>query len=283
MSGERACDLCGSRDQELLWNKDGWPIVRCRRCGLAFVGRAIPDDELIALYDEGYYEDPQAQGYDGYSAAEDHKRAHNRTLLDEIERLRPPGDILEIGCAYGYFLDEARRRGWRVMGIEPSVHAARAASELLGVSIPTTPFSELPAEPESLDAVAMWDVIEHLPNPRATLEKAAAALRPGGVIAISTGNIGSLTARLQGADWSLITPPWHQFYFSKRTLRRLLADVGLPVSRTRGDGYVAVDLAAPQPRVTGAASRLLRTRAAVWAGRRLGGGGVMFLYGRKQP
>lgn len=283
MSGERTCDLCGSRDQQLLWNKDGWPIVRCQRCGLVFVGREIPDDELIALYDEGYYEDPQAKGYGGYLAAEAHKRAHNRTLLDEIERLRAPGDMLEIGTAYGYFLDEARARGWRVSGVEPSAHAAGAASELLGMTIPTTPFTALDIEPQSLDAIAMWDVIEHLPNPRATLEHAAAALRPGGIIAISTGNAGSLTARLQRADWSLMTPPWHQFYFSKKTLRRLLASVDMRVARTRGDGFVAVDLGVTEPRVNGVVSRALRTRPMVAVGRRTGAGGVMFVYSRKQP
>jgi SAM-dependent methyltransferase len=282
VSGERACDLCGSRAQERLWVKDGWPIVRCCTCGLVFVGRDVPRSELIALYDEAYYEDPDGRGYGGYTAAEGRKRLHNRTLLDEIERLTGRGDLLEIGCAYGYFLDEARARGWRVAGMEPSDHAAAEASGRLGVPIPTTPFTELPVERESLDAVAMWDVIEHLPDPRATLERAHACLRPDGVIAISTGNIGSMAARLQGAEWSLLTPPWHQFYFSKKTLRRMLRSVGFRVVRTRGDGLVAVDVAAAEPRVTGLVSKALRSRLAISAGRRLGAGGVMFVYGRKQ-
>src|SRR5438045_3277427 len=82
-----------------------------------------------------------------------------------------------------------------------------------GLEFSEQPFTELPAEPGSLDAVVLWDVIEHLPNPRETLEAAGAWLRPGGVVAISTGDVDSLSARLHGRDWSLMTPPWHQFYF----------------------------------------------------------------------
>ena len=65
----------------------------------------------------------------------------------------------------------------------------------------------------------MWDVIEHLPDPRRTVEAAWERLRPGGLLALSTGDVGSMAARLHGRDWSLMTPPWHQFYFSRKTMR----------------------------------------------------------------
>jgi SAM-dependent methyltransferase len=281
VSAERACDLCGSRRQALVFEVGGYPIVRCAECGLVFVGRAQTAQELAAFYDSDYWEDPDAEGYGGYAAAEERKRHHFAGLLSEIEAMCETGDLLEVGSAYGFFLDEARRRGWRVRGIEPSPHAARHAREQLGLDIASEPLSELAVEAESVDAIAMWDVIEHLPDPRATVEAAHAWLRPGGVVVLSTGDIESLTARLHGREWSLLTPPWHQFYFSRKTMKRLLADVGFHVVRVGGDGNVGVDATSTRPRVPQAAAKVLASRPVSTVARKLGAGGIMFVFARK--
>lgn len=281
MSGERACEVCGASSRTQLYEVNGFPIVRCRRCGLVFVGRCPEPPQLTALYDESYYEDPAHVGYGGYGRAEERKRHHGRSLLEQLEDLRAPGDLLEIGCAYGYFLDEARQRGWRVRGVEPSAHAVRCARERLGLDVAAGTFGELPVEPESIDAIALWDVIEHLPHPRETLGFARAWLRPGGVIGISTGDVRSLSARLHGADWSLMTPPWHQFYFSRGTLRRLLEDIGFEVVRFGGDGNVAVDRASPRPRIRGLLAAALERPFVTRVARRLGAGAIMFAFARK--
>lgn len=281
MSVERPCEICGSQTQTHLYEVNGFPVVRCRECGLVFIGRRPRPEELLALYDEAYYEDSSQPGYNGYAEAEARKRHHDRTLLREIETYRRPGQMIEIGCAYGYFLDEARRRGWGVRGIEPSAHAARHARERFGLDVGERPFTEMPVEPESLDAVVLWDVIEHLSDPRETVDRAAAWLRPGGVLALSTGNVASLAARLHGADWSLMTPPWHQFYFSPITIRRLLAQTGFEVLRVGGDGSVAVDPASARPRVPRSLAPVLRARLVTKVARRLGAGSILFAYGRK--
>lgn len=279
--GERTCDLCGSREPTHLYDVSGFPIVRCRRCGLVFVGTPPRPDDLVSLYDEAYYEKRDQPGYGGYSQAEARKRHHDRSLLAQIEAIVGPGEMLEVGCAYGYFLDEARARGWHVEGIEPSAHGAAKARERFGLDVSTEPFTRQPVRPASVDVVAMWDVIEHLPNPRQTLERAYQWLRPQGVIALSTGDIGSLSARLHGPDWSLMTPPWHQFYFSRPTLRRLLEDVGFDVMQIRGDGTVGIDPGSRRPRIGGSLARVLAHPLFTRAARRLGAGSIMFAYAQK--
>jgi SAM-dependent methyltransferase len=281
VSAERPCEVCAGLRQALVYEVDGYPIVRCEDCGLVFVGRAQTAEELAGFYDDAYWEDPDAEGYGGYAAAEARKRHHFRGLLDSLERLTGVGDLFEVGSAYGFFLDEARRRGWRVRGVEPSQPAARHAREQLKLPITSEPFSHLPVEPESVDCVVMWDVIEHLPDPRATVEAAHAWLRPGGVLALSTGDIDSLTARLHGRDWSLLTPPWHQFYFSRATLRRLLDSVGFTITSVGGDGNVAVDATSSHPRVPRPIARVLQSRSVVTLARKLGAGGITFVFARK--
>jgi len=282
LSVERNCEVCGAGAQDLLYTVNDFPIVRCRECRLVFVGRVVGEQELIDLYDADYWEGPEAVGYRGYATAEARKRHHFRSLLADVERLSPPpGDLVEIGSAYGFFLDEARRRGWRVRGVEPSGHAVRHAREVLGLDVRAGTFDEQPTEPGSADVVAMWDVIEHLPHPAQTVAKAAEWLRPGGLIAISTGDVESLSARLHGRDWSLMTPPWHQFYFSRRTLSRLLRGTGFRVVRTLGDGVLAADPGAASRRLPGWAERALCSRLVSGAARRLGLGGTMFVFARK--
>ena len=281
MSAERSCELCGGRSHDTLYTVNRFPIVRCRACGLVFVGRAPEPHELVALYDSSYWDDPEEEGYDGYHGAEARKRHHSRTLLREIESLVPPGRLLEVGSAYGYFLDEARGRGWEVQGVEPSSHAARQARDAFGLDVDERPLAELQADPGSLDAVVLWDVIEHLPDPRRTLEAAHARLRSGGVIGMSTGDVGSLSARLHGEHWSLMTPPWHQFYFSRKTLRRLLEQVGFEVERIGGDGVVAVDPATSRPRLPRPVAALLQHRLITAAARKTGAGMTMFVFARK--
>ena len=281
VNAERSCELCGGRSHVPLYEVEGFPIVRCRRCGLVFVGRVPSPDELLALYDSSYWEAEDEPGYAGYLEAEERKRHHFRGQLKEIEALIPRGDLLEIGSAYGYFLDEARSRGWRVRGVEPSEHAAARARDKLGLEVAPGPFAAMPPEPESIDVIALWDVIEHLPDPRRTLEAARAWLRPGGVVALSTGDFGSLAARIHGRDWSLLTPPWHQFYFSKCTLRALLQSLGFRVVKVRGDGLLAVDPCSARPRVPGPVARALRAPFVVKVARRLGSGMIITFFARK--
>jgi SAM-dependent methyltransferase len=283
MSGERACEVCGSGVHERVFRVDSYAIVRCGACGLVFVGNPPSPAELIALYDEAYYEDADCPGYGGYSDAEARKRHHDRALLDELEGIVATGAMFEVGCAYGYFLDEARTRGWHVRGVEPSQHAMRYARDKLQLDVSSGAFTDLPLEPESADVIALWDVIEHLPNPRDTIHRAHAWLRPGGVIAISTGDIGSLTARLHGADWTLMTPPWHQFYFSRATLRRLLEGAGFRIVRFGGDGNLALDSSSRRPRVRGPLATLLGNDYVTRVARRLGAGGIMFAFAQKGP
>jgi SAM-dependent methyltransferase len=155
--------------------------------------------------------------------------------------------------------------------------------ENLELEVAAHDFTSLPVEHASLDAVVLWDVIEHLPNPRATISRAWDWLRPGGIIALSTGNVSSLAARIHGPDWSLLTPPWHQFYFSRKTLKRLLESCGFEVILTRGDGAVAVDRQSRRPRLRGRLASVLERPLITRGAARFGAGTIVFLFARKTP
>ena len=205
-----------------------------------------PAFDPAAFYDRDYFQSMgAAKGYADYASLEPGLRRTARARLRRIERLigadaapLPPPRLLEIGCGVGVFLDEARRRGWEATGLEVSAYAAGAARRR-GLDVQCAAIEDAALEHGRYDCVSLWDVIEHLRDPCAALARAADALRPGGVLALSTGDVTSLCARLSGPRWHLFNLPEHLFFFSPGSLRRMLAAAGCRLHRVTREVYWA--------------------------------------------
>jgi hypothetical protein len=227
------CDLCAERlrDQDVVWIKDGLAIARCPRCTLVQRRGRPARADLDAIYGGGYFrasdDDLGGQGYADYLADADFHRVHARRRLALLAQLGAPGALLDVGAAAGFFVAEATAQGWDARGIDVSPEMTAWGRERLGVELETAAFGEAAAPPGSLAALTMWDYLEHSLSPRRDLEDASAMLRPHGLLALSTGDIGSLAARLSGSRWHLLTPRHHNFFFTRTTLRRYLAEAGL--------------------------------------------------------
>jgi 2-polyprenyl-3-methyl-5-hydroxy-6-metoxy-1,4-benzoquinol methylase len=159
-----------------------------------------------------------------------------RERLQLIGRFQPSGDLIEIGCAYGFFLAVARQ-SYRVQGFDIAAGPVAYAREQLGVDARCEDFADAAIADESADVVVMWDTIEHLPRPDRTVDKVGQVLRPGGFLFLTTGDIGSVLARVRRERWRLIHPPTHLHYFSRKTIAQLLGNAGLQVVETK---YVGV-------------------------------------------
>jgi SAM-dependent methyltransferase len=165
---------------------------------------------------------------------EKHFRIRIKTLLRHVPEATTKS-LFEIGCAYGFFLSVAREHFKSVAGIDISRDAATYAAGTLKLPVTAGDFSEYEfgAKP---DVICLWDTIEHLQRPDLYLEKSARHLPPGGIIALTTGDIGSLVARWRGHRWRQIHPPTHLHYFSKATLTRLLEKYGFRIRYCGYDG-----------------------------------------------
>jgi SAM-dependent methyltransferase len=222
----------------------GVALLQCPGCRLAWW--PWPAFDPAAFYDRDYFQGTgTAKGYADYASLEPGLRRTARARLRRIERLigadaapLPPPRILEIGCGVGVFLDEARRRGWETAGLEVSAYATGEARRR-GLDVQCAAIEDAALERGRYDCVSLWDVIEHLRDPRGALARAADALRPGGVLALSTGDVTSLCARLSGPRWHLFNLPEHLFFFSPGSLRRMLAAAGCPLQRVTREVYWA--------------------------------------------
>lgn len=241
MTAERSppprCIACGTSPRRTLRLSGGVWLLRCPRCLLGWWD--WPPFDPQAFYDQSYFQSVAApKGYDDYTALTAGLERTARGRLRRIETCRAAHTVpsagqprlLEIGCGTGVFLDAARRAGWEVAGIEVSAYAA-AQARSRGLDVTCAPVEGLHLDDAACDAVALWDAIEHLRDPAGVLRTAARALRPGGVLALSTGDVTSLCARLTGPRWHLFNLPEHLFFFSPAALRRLLAQAGCRVVR----------------------------------------------------
>ena len=263
-------------------------LEQCERC--AFVTyRETGSIDFSKLYGAEYF---HGASYADYTGQEASLRRSMRQHLSQMGSFGPlRGSLLEIGCAYGFFLDEARRHFSRVVGVDISADAAKDAREIFGVEAHAGDFSRMSFPPASFDVVCLWDTIEHLKSPHEYLAKAHSLLTPAGRIFLTTGDLGSWNARLRGARWRQIHPPTHLHYFSRKTLEALLIRLGFEMLGVETAPYyhsaynVLATLAMRGGRAGAAARGALRVigeRTARRSGLWLNLGDIMFVAARRR-
>jgi SAM-dependent methyltransferase len=222
---ELPCSACGRKtSQALRFCVNGCAIWQCVSCGL---GRAETKDfDPNVYYTTDYFSGGHSDGYSDYRGAEPVLRREFAHSVDFVRRYHDGGRVLDLGCAYGFFLKEAQRH-FEVSGIELAEDAAEACRQA-GLHVLSGVADEANmARIGEVDVITMFDVIEHLPHPRETLALCYRYLKPGGIIVITTGDFASLAARWAGTKWRLMTPPQHLWFFTEESVRRMAAPLGL--------------------------------------------------------
>ncbi len=192
------CPACSQATaQRFLYSKNGCAILQCAECGL---GRAQASDfDPGAYYTGDYFSGGRADGYANYRGAELVLRREFANTVDFIRKYCGSGRLLDVGCAYGFFLQEARCF-FDVTGIEIAEDAAAYCRQ-----------RDLPVS----TGVANEGNLGHL--------------TPGGLIVITTGDFASRYATLFGARWRLMTPPQHLWFFTRESIRRISHPLGLSI------------------------------------------------------
>lgn len=220
---EPHCVLCGGRNAPPHHEEAGCTYRRCARCGLVFLWPLPSPEDLERLYQE----EAGATFHHGAEIrAAYEKRLEARLRLAVVARaLRaaPERSALEVGCGAGYLLDELRRRGWRVAGMEMAEAYVRFARERLGLDVGR----ERP--PGTFGAMLLFNVLSHVPDPAPELARCREALLPGGVLVLETGNAAEVSPSRVGPFGA----PEHVWHFSEPTLRSLLERCGFRNVRVR--------------------------------------------------
>ncbi len=220
------CKLCTSTKEKIPLYAG---LVRCSECELIFYPHHANAAEI---YNGNYFSGDE---YRDYVADKDILQRNFRFRVQYLSTLKSSGRLLEVGCAYGFFLEEAQKR-YEVEGIDVSKAAIDFAKNNGMPNLQCGDFLSITTLSQEFDLICLWDTIEHLEEPFLYLKKISDQLADGGVVVLTTGDIASFLATLRGEKWRQIHPPSHLFYFSEKTIRRALEQHGLEVLNIKNIG-----------------------------------------------
>ena len=206
--------------KNILKNGHSYDLYECDTCEIATLHPFPSEEELSKLYSCGNYRTGAGKRF-GFLIE----------FLVYLERIRKrrrinqfikPGKILDIGCGRGLFLDVMRRGGWNTIGTELNEETASYAIKTYDSKIFTGDIIQHKLPAESLDAVNINQVLEHLKNPHKVIEESHRLLRKGGILIISVPDLRSPQFTIGKENWFLLDLPYHLFHFTEEGLSKVL-------------------------------------------------------------
>lgn len=217
------CNLCNSKNSEVLQEIKPYKIVKCKNCELIYLNPQPLSEDITKTYFEGYYVTNWGQGL-----------VENKYRLRTVERFKRRGKLLDVGCGIGVFLGLARKNGWQVTGTELSEFSAKHIRDKLNIECFLGGLEDLESASGSYDVITLWHVIEHIPEPLEALKRAWELLSRGGMIFLATPNqnfwrIARDVKRRMGVNRDLVENEKHLYFFTAHSLKKILEGVGFKV------------------------------------------------------
>lgn len=209
------CLICNSIHLEDLIGYEKNYLQKCKECDFVFCSQKPSHEELIQHYNQ------YTRG--GEISSITIKRYQE--LLDIFEPYRKNNNIIDIGCGDGYFLVEAKKRGWNVYGTEFTDEAVDNCRKN-GINIHQGKLDSNNYSKEFFDIITSFEVIEHINNPKEELVEVIKILRTGGGFYITTPNFNALSRYYYKGDWGVIEYPEHLSYYTSKTLNYMLTSFG---------------------------------------------------------
>ena len=216
----KTCLICNSQNLKTLGNYQKAFLCQCKNCDFIFSVRIPTNEELEKHYD-GY-------GRNDYLSPITVKRYHE--ILDSFEPYRKTNKIIDVGCGIGYFLVEAKKRGWEVYGSEFTETAIKINEEK-GIKMEKGELNMSNYEIASFDIITSFEVLEHINNPQEEINKFFQLLRKGGLLYFTTPNFNSIERYYLRENYTNICYPEHLSYYTKRTMNKLLTEIGFVKKR----------------------------------------------------
>lgn len=233
------CPVCkGTSIAEKLSAKDHtvsqkeFSIWHCNECTVRFT-QDVPEQEEIGDYyasdDYISHSDTQKGIINSLYHLVRKRTLRSKRKLVIAETGKKAGNILDIGCGTGAFLNAMKEGGWKITGLEPDTVARVKAVKLYGIQ---------PQESEKLfelkqgtyDAITMWHVLEHVHQLHAYIKQMTGLLKPGGKLFIAVPNYTSKDAAVYDGHWAAYDVPRHLYHFSPQSMEKLLSLHGLKLA-----------------------------------------------------
>lgn len=212
---QRPCPVCGGERSSGIEQYTKHYFVKCLDCGMAFASREPSSSELDAMY----------SSYPIRAELNTVTRIRFHQLLDEFEKYRSTGRLIDVGCGSGFFLDVASERGWEVHGTEYDQGVVDSCAAR-GIHMRQGPLDVRNYEPGTFDLVTSFEVLEHLVHPQEELTYFHQLLRPGGALYFTTPNYNALSRKIAGSGWTIVNYPEHLNLYTASTIGNALGRAG---------------------------------------------------------
>lgn len=223
------CICCGGGNSKIFLSD----LLRCSSCGHVRAKFDLNSLNSKDIYSLDYFQQGE---YVDYIKDRDCFEKNFLKRIKSIRQYRDAGNLLEIGSASGFFLNMARQY-FTTTGYEVCESMANYARSNFALDIKSVDFLEDSVAVNHYDMVVMWDCIEHLVRPDQFFQKIHSVLKNKGVVALTTGDINSAVAKMQGRQWRLIHPPSHVHYFTQESICTFLKNQGFEVMSIQYPGF----------------------------------------------
>lgn len=222
------CPLCNNEKRKVVFRRFEINIVQCSQCGCGYAEK-FPVNTADIYGNKDYLPIAQSDYLDNVDYRKQRFGSERLRLMAEYLNNPPSSSrLLDIGCGTGWFLEMAQQEGYKVSGYEFSKNLAEFTAQRFKIKVWTEPLTELD-ETELFDIITLFDVIEHVFNPKEIIQSVYSHLEPGGIAIFFTPNLDSFGFQHLKEHSSLVMPVEHLFYFTPRSLRRIIEETGLKV------------------------------------------------------
>lgn len=220
----KKCIVCESKKLKNYHNV----LIECDECGHISAKEMPTNFELKKLYQKEYF---FGMEYFDYKADRPALEKNFKNRLKRLNKRVIDKDfkVVEVGSAYGYFLNLVKDDVKSHIGFEVSEDGVRYSKEKLNLNATTDDFMEYKFKNNSIDTIFLWDVMEHLTQPEKYIKKISEILKPGGRVVFTTGDIGKTLPKVRKDKWRMIHPPTHVHYFTANSAQKMLKNHNLEI------------------------------------------------------
>lgn len=236
----RECPSCGSIKKTLLFKKDGFPISECNSCRLVYVSEVLDAEHYIETYQQEEFQEIMAKL--GHTSHEYRVERFGNERIEKITSyLEKDGPVrhLDIGCSTGFVVEAATNYGWLSDGVELNPAAVQFARNR-GLRVNQKSLEDHNVE-YLYDVITLYDVLEHLINPKQIINLVKTKLNKSGLVHIYVPNLNCMSYKLTGKDAHFIWPSHHLTYFTPETISNFLKENGFHILDIETDGLDFVD------------------------------------------
>jgi len=208
------CGICGGEKASPFLTVKKYELVKCQSCGLIFVANFSQSE---TSYSDDYFTQKNE-----YLNRWDEFCSIFESLIDKMLRFKKTGKLLDVGAGVGILLSVAAKKGFEVKGVEVSEWASAFARNEKGLDIITGKLEAANFKKESFDVVVINHALEHIEDPKGSLNEIYKILKEDGLLVIGVPNAGSIMAKIKGPDWASLRPEEHIWHFTPDTLKKLL-------------------------------------------------------------